>query len=531
MAKESFLRGAAILAVASAVNRLIGLIYMIVLPRLILDQGMGLYQLVKPIHYFAAVVAIGGLPVAMAKLIAEKAALGSAREVRRVFFTGLFLLLISGGLVALVLLLGGPWLAADIAKEPGLTPTIRALGPACFFLALSAGFRGFFQGMQQMAPTALSQVLDQVLRVAATIALSLYFRPRGLEYAVMGVAAAFIVGEFTGWLVLAVSFAVNGPRLLADLKGERTIAVEPVGVLAKRLLALAAPAVVATILWPVMQLADSVLIPLRLQVAGLSAEAIREGLGHLGMALTLAQFPNIVTVALATSLVPAISEAWALGRTKLVKHRAEEAVRMALIFGIPSCVFLFILAAPLCDVLFGYPQVGVSLKILAAGAVTLGLIQAATGVLQGLGEMHLPLVNLGAGVLLKFALNYLLVANPSLGVLGAAWSTTLSWALVAFLNFAVVCRRVGKVINWRDGVLLPSLAAGSSAALMFLIQDTLAHFLPGAAAVLAALGSGSILYFLLLMIWGSLKRRDVALLPVIGKPLGDFLQAWGFLRS
>jgi O-antigen/teichoic acid export membrane protein len=145
MTKESFLRGAAILAAASAVNRLIGLVYMVALPRLIFDEGMGLYQLVKPIHYFAAVVAIGGMPVGIAKLIAEKAALGSAQEVKRVFRTGLLLLLISGGVVALALSLGAPWFAKVLAKDAGGTPTLRALGPACFFLALSAGF-GVFSG-------------------------------------------------------------------------------------------------------------------------------------------------------------------------------------------------------------------------------------------------------------------------------------------------------------------------------------------------------------------------------------------------
>ena len=530
MTKESFLRGAAILAAASALNRLIGLVYMIALPRLISDQGMGLYQLVKPIHYFAAVVAIGGMPVAVAKLSAEKAALGQAWEVQRTFRTGLLLLLLSGGAVALALILGAPWFAAVLAKDPGVIPILVALGPACFFLALSAGFRGFFQGLQYMTPTAISQVADQVVRVCATIALSLYLRPRGLEFAVMGVAAAFILGELTGWLVLAGAYLGPGRRLLAELKGAAPARPESVGSLAARLIALAVPAVVATILWPVMQLADSLLVPLRLQAAGFGPAAIREGLGHLGMALTLAQFPNVVTVALATSLVPAVSEAKALAREGLVRHRAEEALRMALIFGVPSCTALFVLAAPISQVLFGYSQVAEPLRILAFGTVTLGIIQATTGVLQGLGAMGVPRTEFERGVLLKFALNYLLVGSPQMGILGAAWSTALSWALVAALNLISVYRRVGSVLNWRHGVLLPALAAGGTAALLYLLQDTLARFLPAAPATLGPLAFSFVLYFLLLMIWGSLRRRDVALLPGIGDALGARLQAWGFLR-
>lgn len=530
MTKESFLRGAAILAAASAFNRLIGLVYMIALPRLILDQGMGLFQLVKPIHYFAAVIAIGGLPVAIAKLIAEKAALGSASEVRRTFRTGLTLLLFSGGLVSLALIFGARWLAAALVEDLGAAPILMALGPACFFLALSAGFRGFFQGMQYMAPTALSQVADQVVRVTATIAFSLYLRPRGLERAVLGVAAAFIVGELTGWLVLAAAYLTKGRRLLKEIK-DRPMPAEPPVRLALRLLSLAAPAVVATILWPVMQLADSALIPLRLQAAGFGPAEVREGLGYLGMALTLAQFPNIVTVALATSLVPAISEAWALRRDGLVKRRAEEALRIALIFGIPSCAALYVLADPFSRVLFSYGQVAEPLRILAAGTVTLGVIQATTGVLQGLGEMLVPVRNLAAGVLLKSVLNYLLVARPELGILGAAWSTALSWALTALLNLISTHRRVGNVVNWRHAVAVPCAAAAGTAALLYLLQDTLASFLPLSAATVGPLIFSFICYCLVLMIWGSLTRRDVALLPGIGGFLAARLQAWGFLRS
>jgi len=106
----------------------------------------------------------------------------------------------------------------------------------------------------------------------------------------------------------------------------------------------------------------------------------------------------------------------------------------------------------------------------------------------------------------------------------------LSWALVAALNLFSVFRRVGGVVNWRQAVLLPGLAAGAASALLYLLQDTLAHFLPAAPAALGPLAFCFILYFLLLMIWGSLSRRDVELLPGLGGFLGSRLQAWGFLR-
>ncbi|HBG00895.1 MAG TPA: polysaccharide biosynthesis protein, partial [Firmicutes bacterium] len=348
MTKESFLRGAVILTLASLASRVIGLLYMVVLPRLIYDEGMGLYQLVKPIHYFAAVIAIAGMPVAIAKLIAEKVALGSRQDVKRVFRVGAGVMVLTGGLVALALLIGANWFAANFAKDPGVTRTLTLLGPACFFLALSAALRGFFQGMQCMTPTAIAQVADQVVRVGATVLLTIWLRPRGIEIAVSGIAWGFIIGELTGWLVLAAYYIRQRDTLLGAIPaGRQSARSDSVTRIVRNLFSLAIPAVVATVLWPVMQLADSMLIPLRMQAAGFSADTIREGLGHLGMALTLAQFPNIVTVALATSLVPAITEAWAVQSKKLVRYRTQEALRIALIFGIPSCAALYVLAEPL----------------------------------------------------------------------------------------------------------------------------------------------------------------------------------------
>ncbi|NLL48502.1 MAG: polysaccharide biosynthesis protein [Firmicutes bacterium] len=531
MTKESFLRGAVVLTLASLVSRMIGLAYMIALPRLIYDDGMGLYQLVKPIHYFAAVVALAGVPVAIAKLTAEKVALGSKRDVQRVFQVGTALMVLSGGVVGLALLFGANWFAFRFARDMGVAKTLALLGPACFFLALSAAMRGFFQGLQCMTPTAVAQIIDQLVRVLVTMLASAWLRPRGVEMAVTGIAIGFIAGEFTGWLVLVIYYAIKGQKLMLDIPEKQRQVPESFWQIAKKIVLLASPAVVATILWPVMQLADSLLIPQRMQMAGFSPAQIREGLGHLGMALTLAHFPNVVTVALATSLVPAISEAWALKSKRLVQYRTQEALRIALIFGIPSCAALFVLAKPLSQLLFGYVQVAAPLAILSFGAISLGIIQASTGVLQGLGQMLVPVRNLALGVVCKFLLNYYLLAQPQIGMLGAAWSTTASWAVIALLNLASVYKEVDHALSLRASLLYPSLVTIFAALWMYLTQDTLAYFIPEGAASFLALISGFVLYFLFLMPTKSLTKRDLHLLPLFGKPLARTLQAWGFLRS
>lgn len=530
MAKESFLRGAVILAAASAVSRIIGIINMVVLPRIIYDDGMGLFQLVKPLHYFAAVLAISGMPVAVSKLVAEKAAKGWVEDVQRVFKIGLTIMIMTGSITALVMMSGARYFAETFAQDLGVQSTIVILGPACFFLALSAAFRGYFQGLQYMTPTAVSQVMDQIVRVVATIVLSILFMPFGIERAVTGAAWGSLLGELAGWLVLVGFYLLQRKTLLREITQTTPTPSESNVSLIKRLIGLALPAVVATVLWPIMQLADSLLIPIRMQQAGFSADAVREGVGHLGMALTLAQFPNIVTVALATSLVPAISEAWALGSRRLVVHRSEEAVRIALLFGLPSFAGLYVLAEPLSRMLFGYAEAGASLRILALGTVTLGLIQSTTGILQGLGDMLIPVRNLSVGVICKFIFNYVLTANP-MGVLGAAWGTTIGWLVIALLNMIAVFRRVGVVVHFSNTVLKPCAAAAGMAVGLFYVHDTLLFFVPNTLSLFITIVGGALFYFLTLMIWGTILVRDMDLIPGIGSRLGVVLQEWGFLRK
>lgn len=532
MAKESFLRGALVLALASALSRVIGIVYMVILPRTIHEDGMGLFQLVRPIHYFAAVIAISGMPVAISKLVAEKAASGSRKSIGRVFRLGFAVMTFTGALTAVVLMAGARFFAEHAAQDSAAYPVIFILGPACFFLALSAAVRGYFQGLQYMVPSAVSQVIDQVVRVVATVVFAKLLLPYGIAFAVAGTALGSLLGELVGWLVLVGFYIIKRAELLSDIPDRREEQVESTLSILRRLFELAMPAVVATVLWPIMQMADTLIIPVRMQSAGFTVDEIRAGVGFMGMAMPVAQFPNIISVALSTSLIPAITEAWTLRSRRLVVYRSEEALRFTMLFGIPSAVGLAVLAEPICAMLFGYAEAAPHLAVLATGAITLGLIQSTTGILQGMGLMSIPVRNLSAGVLVKFILNYVLVGSPKLGALGASYATALGWSMVAVLNLASIFRRMGLVIRVWDGLIKPAAATAVLAIWVYYIQDTLAFFVGTAGSTIAAVVSGLILYFLLLMIWGAVTQKDAALIPgAAGRRLVRFLYDWGFLRK
>lgn len=549
LGKQSFARGAVILAAASAISRLLGVVYIIALPRIIRDEGMGLMQMVRPIYSFAVILSVAGLPVALSKLVAEQMAIGSMRGARQVFRWALGIMLTLGFVFTGALLLGGRWLVAIIVRDPLAYPVLMAMTPSIVLLSAIAALRGFFQGMQYMTPSAASQVVEQVGRVGSMLVLAITFMPRGVEYGAAGASLGGALGSLVGLVILSIYY-VTWHRTTKDVHSSQarqdTSRVSGWRVL-RRLFSLSLPMVLGSMLWPTMQMIDTGLVPLRMQAAGFSVEAIRESLGYLGMALSLMHFPNVLTTALAVTLVPAVAEAEALNAHRQIRHRVTEALRLTMLFGIPSSTGLLCLAGPISTLLFGYGQVAEPLQILAVGTLAVGVFQVCSGILQGLGLVLLPVYSLIVGVLFKLGLNYWLTALPVLGIKGAAWGTVTGFCVAGLLNLRAVSHHAG--IDWDLTRLLlkpivASIIMGLSVILVYrhsfdLVRPLLTrlawiqtgHFpISNGLATLIAIGVGIGVYVVGLMGTGALYQRDVELIPKIGTKLGKWLKRRGWVQ-
>ncbi|MGI6038009.1 MAG: putative polysaccharide biosynthesis protein [Limnochordia bacterium] len=542
---NAFLRGAFILAAAGAVSRLLGVFYLIPLPRIIHDEGMGLLQMVRPIYYFAFVVSVAGLPVAVSKLVAEKAALGDVGGIHSIFRLALGIMILLGSLSTLALYGAARWLTENILQDPGAYGALVAIAPSVLLLALIAAFRGFFHGLQYMTPSAVAQVGEQIVRVVATLALAYYCMPMGVEKGAAGASLGSVFGAAVGVLVFLAYYFPVRRRLLA-VAPKRQFPRESNGVILYKLVSLAWPVILGAVLLPLMQMIDAALVPSRLRLGGLSVEQVREWYGYLGMALNMMGIPAVVTVALAASIVPAIAEGLALGSRRIVRHRTQEAVRVTILVGLPAAVGLYTLASEISYLLFGYPQVGIPLSILSLATLAQGLYQTTAGILQGLGEVFIPVQHLLAGTLCKLITNYYLISLPEMGIKGAAWGTSLGFSLAAILNLGAVQKLVG--YRWEPGamILKPSLAVGAMYGMVKLIYGfiytlglhygslwSLGSNLPfwaNAAATMAAVIGGAATYFCTLLILGGIRPRDLELIPRYGPWLVSRLQKWGLLN-
>ena len=377
MSKDTFLRGALILTVAGVVVKLIGSVNRILLSRLLGGEGIGLYQMAYPIYLLALSVSSAGIPVAISIIVAERLALSDYRGANRVFRISLALLTVTGILFTFLLYFGAGWLIENhFVRDQRAYYAIAALAPAIFFVTVLSSYRGYFQGLQMMTPTAISQIAEQFFRVVTMIALAYILLPHGLEFAAAGASFGAGPGAMAGLLVLFYFYYRQKKSFQYHMENQPYVKQESSFIIISRIIKLALPVSLANIMLPVVSNIDLLIVPARLEVAGYTVEQATELFGYLtGMAVALINLPTILTASLAASLVPAVSEALTLGNRQRIYQRTTTAMRIANLLTIPSFVGMCLLATPISQMLYGTPNAGNCIAILSFGIFLLGLQQ------------------------------------------------------------------------------------------------------------------------------------------------------------
>lgn len=450
--RQSFLKGAVILSIAGAISKILGAVYRIPLARLIGAEGIGLYQMAYPIYTTILALATAGVPVAISILIARKETQGFPGESRRILRVSLVLLTVFGLLLTFLVMASSNTLAWYVLKDGRAYYAIMAVSPAIFLAAMMSVFRGYFQGQQTMLPTAVSQVVEQIFRVTAVLFLAYMLYPRGLEYAAAGATFGAVVGGVGGLLVLVVVYYRHRrQQKQAGLSLRHTSASS--WELAVEMVRLAVPVSFGAVVLPLVQMLDAIIVPGRLLALNFSTSQATALYGHLaGMAAVLISLPTIFTIAIATSLVPAVSEALTRQDRGLLNERLNYAFRAGMIISFPAAAGLFILAFPICDLLYGQAEAGVPLEPLAFSAIVLAAFQISSAGLQGIGRPQIAMRHLIITGMLKVLFNYTLTSVPSLNIRGAAIGTVAAFTAGSLLN--IVSLRKYTEIKYETGRML-----------------------------------------------------------------------------
>ncbi len=520
MAKQSLAYGTFILTLASLFNRILGFVYQIVLVRLIHAEGIGLFSMVYPVYIMLLVLASAGIPVAIAKLVAEEMARNGPAGAYRIFRIGLNFIIFFAVLTTSALVLDGDHLLQWLFTNPDVRMAFIVLVPGILIVSVCSAFRGFFQGLQQMSPTAFSQTLEQCVRVAVGLGLAYWLLPHGVAYATAGASAGVVAGEAVGFASMLVIYAHRRPRdQRVSFRNDQGFFTA-----SRRIFSLAVPVTLTRFVSSGLMSLDALLIPKRLVVAGLSTLEATAVYGKLvGMAETLLFTPGILTISLATALVPAVAEARAQGDMRLMSQRVNSALKLTILTGVPSAVIFLLMPSQLCSILYGYPDAGRILGALALGGPFLYIVQTTTGILQGLGKAVEPFKNLLIASVLKLTGIYYLTGRPDLGIMGTALALVSHFVLMAVLNTRDVVRITGIRINYSNTVLKPLFAGLVMAVAMTLVLNNGGQGVPAAAGAMIV---GLSAYFFVAVITGVVERshieRVVQLLSQASQPIKRF---------
>jgi len=517
MGKDKFLKGALILTIAGLLVKVIGSVNRILLSRLLGGEGIGLYQMAYPVYLLMLSICSAGVPVAVSIIVAEKVAKNDYAQAHRIFKVTLGLMAVFGLAFAITLYgLAGFLISSGWIRDSRAYYALAVLTPAVFFSSILASFRGYFQGYQMMTPPAVSQILEQLVRVITMIGLACVLLPRGLEYAAAGAAFGAVPGGLTGLLVLTWFYRKARKEWKKKIREQSASVGESVSSIAKRLFLLAVPVSCANLLIPVTSSIDMLLVPNALGRAGFGVEAATTLFGYLtGMAQPLLMMATIPSLSLAASLVPAVSEAFTLKHPDEILRKTKYALKICMLLTIPASVGMWALSDPISGTLYGTMKAAPVIAHLAPSIMCLGMFQVTTGALQGIGKTAVPMWNMLLGAVVKAWAVWQLASVPVFHILGAAWASNLNFALVAVINIVFLYRN-GIPFPVLDGlkILAASVcmgAGGKAASLFFMAQGRTVT------ALVVGMAVAVVIYIAAVIILRCLDKEETRELPVIGK--------------
>jgi stage V sporulation protein B len=500
MRKQSLLKGTLILGVAGILAKSMGILFRWPLIMLIGDEGIGYYQMSYPLYTFFIAVA-SGIPIAVSKMVSERSAVGDRMGAVQVLRNALFLMMILGGGFSAFLLIFSRQLIELFKWHENSYYALVAISFAPIIIAVMNSVRGFFQGMQNMYPTAVSQVIEQFGRVCIGVGLAYILMPRGIQFAAGGAAfgaaaGGFLAGTYLIYKYLRVRHEFAAFRMKRDTN------------ILGKLLHLAIPVSLGAATSSIMGLLDSLIVPRGLLQAGYNSVQAATLFGQLtGKAMVLVSVPLTLSMALCTSIVPTISDANILGRRDEVVNKVNTAIRISWVIALPCFFGLYFMAGPILGLIF--PGHAEGYKILQVLSITIPFIitsQTSTSMLQAIGKIYRPVINLGLGCLAKVIITYSLVSMPSINIYGAAIGSVAGFMVASILNFRFLNKTLKIRLNYYDILVKPAFAAilmiiAVVFAYMYVYNITVSNGI----SCLASIAAGGLLYIILILLFGVFK--------------------------
>ncbi len=529
--------GATVLIAANFVVKMIGVLYKIPLANILGQDGMGYLSSAYEIYQLLLTIFASGGAVAVSKMVAESLALSRFSEVRKEVRLMMTVFVIVGGTGTAVMFLGSGMFARTVSTELAQY-CMMVLSPAIFFLSVSCVFRGYYQGMQNMKPTGVTQVIEAVFKLLIGIGFALLLKD--LQYPEEYVAAGAISGTTISTMIgmgvlLCVFFSKKNRMKLRELSA-RGGKVRKTKVLVRQFIRLAIPLTMSAMVVNLTGVLDLFLIYKRLQDSGLNNEMANAAYGgYKGYAQTLFNLPPSIISSLNVSIIPALSAAFVAKNGKRIRYVIRRAFKLVIALAMPCAVGLMVLAGPIQRMLFParldeIEAVTPLLQILGFASFWTCLATLTTATLQSVGKMRVPVYSLIAGGAVKLAVNYTLIGIPSIGMLGAPVGTILCYVTIFAINFICFKKEVRFSLHFAPTVVKPLLACAVMGTAAYFAQRLLAGLTGDAVATAISIALAAALYGLVMLLIGGIGEQDILMLPK-GAAIARLLKKMRLLRA
>ena len=559
--RKSFLEGALVLMCAMVVVKIIGALFKIPLTNILGGVGMSYfsaaYDLFNPIYS----ISVAGLPVAVSKMVSQFAAQGRYRDVRRVLRCS-FVLFVITGVAGFCLIFFGAGPFTHFVNNSGAYYAVVCISPAILFGCLMAAVRGYYQGLSNMVPTALSQVIEAVTKLTAGILLAYGVTAKGIsDYeatgmlfgravesleraqievlpysaaaAILGVTASTAAGAAFLWLrhklkgdgitrrmVEGSPRAHSGKRIMKRL----VLIALPVclGSLTVNLTTLIDLASIMSRLTSAMERAPEVILQMYqayLPASIENSEVPRFLYGsYTGLTVSLFNLVPALTTTLGISALPTISAAWTRRDRALIKSNVESVLRVTAMVAIPAGLGLSALADPILHLLFAARPneatiVVPLMRVMGISAILVALSAPINSMLQAVGRVSVPVRLMLIGGILKLATNFTLVAIPSVNIKGAPFGNIFCYTAIVCLSLYVLVQTTHIRLNYRSVFLKPLFAGLMCAAAAWASYGIISRLISSRLDVFLAIGIGGLVYAAVLLLTKTITREDVLLLP------------------
>ncbi|MEF9959751.1 MAG: polysaccharide biosynthesis protein [Niameybacter sp.] len=540
-------KGIMILTIATFISKLVGVVYRIPIVNILGDAGNAIYGLAYQVYVLIITVSCLGIPNAVSKLIAECMSLKAYQDVKRIFR----ITFIYTGIISIVLAFGLWFGAEEIAHilkggEDIVLP-LKALAPTVVVVSLMAVIRGYFQGLNDMMPTAISQVIEQLFNAVFSVLLAAMFIPCGIGVAAMGSTLGTGIGALAGMVTIVVIYQCTYKKYNLEQVEEHYYIYPSNRSIIKQLLITILPLVITAALFALITLIDNTMLFYYLpstvdklrSMGQLSVIPVTDAISMDTQTIVTSlsgqflskytQFINIpvgIILVIVTSSIPAIAGDYARRDYKGLEHKMNRLLKMGMLIAMPATVGLTLFGEPIMKLVYASAPDGGSLFTVGAIAIVfMTLAQLTAGMLQAIGKQHRVTLYVAIALLVKIVLNGLLLGNPNIHIYGITISTTICYMIYTLFNMRALKKILQIKVNWKAVIIKPLICSVVMGIMSFYLYKVLLFIMSSLTyAILLVIAFAIVTYACMTFFTHTITIEDINYIPFLNKWNKKYMQ-------